>query len=85
MCGAVRISFPRFVIMDAIAALITTPLMMSIGYAFANNYTVIVKYLRDVKFVLIALGVVIALFLWRRYRRSHSAQSDAELDEEFKL
>jgi membrane protein DedA with SNARE-associated domain len=77
MCGAVRISFARFVIMDAIAALITTPLMMGIGYIFANNYDAIIKYLRDVKFFLLAIGLVAAVFIFRRYRRSRSESDEA--------
>jgi membrane protein DedA with SNARE-associated domain len=85
MCGAVRISFARFVIMDAIAALITTPLMMGIGYAFANNYTVIVKYMRDLKFVLIGLGLAVGFFLWRRYKRSQAEEALSEDDQEFEI
>ncbi len=76
MCGAVRISFARFVIMDAIAALITTPLMMGIGYAFANNYESIIKWVRDLKFVLVALGLVAAFFILRHYRRPRSESED---------
>jgi membrane protein DedA with SNARE-associated domain len=78
MCGAVRISFARFVIMDAIAALITTPLMMGIGYAFAHNYDVIVKYVRDLKYALVALGIVGAFFIFRHYRRPKTEQDDKE-------
>jgi membrane protein DedA with SNARE-associated domain len=77
MCGAVRISFARFVIMDAIAALITTPLMMGIGYIFANNYDAILKYLRDVKFFLLAIGLFVGFFILRRYRRSRSEPEQA--------
>jgi membrane protein DedA with SNARE-associated domain len=82
MCGAVRISFARFVIMDAIAALITTPLMMGIGYIFAHNYDAILKYLRDVKFFLLAIGIVVGFFFLRRYRRSRSEPDQAfDVDE----
>jgi membrane protein DedA with SNARE-associated domain len=79
MCGAVRISFVRFLVMDMIAALITTPLMMGIGYAFANNYQTILKWVRDLKFFLVALGLLGALFVVRRYRRQHSDQADQDL------
>ena len=77
MCGAVRVSFTRFVVMDAIAALITTPLMMGIGFAFANNYEAIIKWVRDLKFVLVAFGVIAAFFIVRYYRRP---QSEGPLD-----
>jgi membrane protein DedA with SNARE-associated domain len=78
MCGAVRISFSRFLVMDAIAALITTPLMMGIGYAFANNYEVIIKWMRDLKFILVGLGLIGAFFVYKHYKRKQS-----EVDEEF--
>jgi membrane protein DedA with SNARE-associated domain len=80
MCGAVRISFTRFVVMDAIAALITTPLMMGIGYVFAHNYEAILRWVRDLKFFLVAIGIVAAIFIFRRYRRQRS-----EVDEELAI
>jgi membrane protein DedA with SNARE-associated domain len=76
MCGAVRISFIRFLVMDAIAALITAPLMMSIGFIFAHNYETIVRWVRDLKFVLVGLGVLTAIFLYRRYKRTKDETDD---------
>jgi membrane protein DedA with SNARE-associated domain len=70
MCGAVRISFIRFLVMDAIAALITAPLMMGIGFIFAHNYEAIVRWVRDLKFFLVGLGILTAVFLYRRYKRT---------------
>lgn len=78
MCGAVRISFARFIVMDAVAALITTPLMMGLGYLFAHNYEAIVDWVREIKFILVALGVIGALLLYRRYRNRGGEERDAE-------
>lgn len=69
MCGAVRISFSRFLIIDAFAALITTPVMMGIGYMFAHNYDQILYYLDKVKFVLVAAGIFVAAVVVYRYKR----------------
>jgi membrane protein DedA with SNARE-associated domain len=69
MCGAVRISFSRFLIIDAFAALITTPVMMGIGYVFAHNYDQILYYLDKVKFVLVAAGICVAAVVVYRYKR----------------
>jgi membrane protein DedA with SNARE-associated domain len=69
MCGAVRISFSRFLIIDAFAALITTPVMMGIGYVFAHNYEQILYYLDKVKFVLVAVGICVAALVVYRYKR----------------
>ena len=69
MCGAVRISFSRFLIIDAFAALITTPVMMGIGYVFAHNYDQILYYLDKVKFFLVAAGICVAAVVVYRYKR----------------
>jgi membrane protein DedA with SNARE-associated domain len=69
MCGAVRISSSRFLIIDAFAALITTPVMMGIGYVFAHNYEQILYYLDKVKFVLVAVGICVAALVVYRYKR----------------
>jgi membrane protein DedA with SNARE-associated domain len=69
MCGAVRISFSRFLIIDAFAALITTPVMMGIGYVFAHNYDQILYYLDKVKFFLVAAGICAAAVVVYRYKR----------------
>ena len=37
-CGAVKMNFGRFLIADAIAALVSAPLMMAIGYFGADSY-----------------------------------------------
>jgi membrane protein DedA with SNARE-associated domain len=77
MCGAVRISFSRFLVMDAIAALITTPLMMGLGYVFAHNYQVIIRWMRDLKYVLVGIGLIAAIFIYRHYKRGKAeAESD---------
>lgn len=82
MCGAVRISFSRFLVMDAVAALITTPLMMGIGYAFAHHYETITRWVRDLKFVLVGLGIITALFLYRRYKRGKDDWDDTTFEPE---
>ncbi len=69
MCGAVRISFMRFLIIDAFAALITTPVMMGIGFAFANNYTDILSFLDRIKLLLLLLGLATAAVVLYQYKK----------------
>jgi membrane protein DedA with SNARE-associated domain len=66
--------------MDAIAALITTPLMMGIGYVFANNYQSILEWIRDLKFILVGLGLIAAFFIYRHYKRQQAEEVDDGLD-----
>ncbi len=83
MCGAVRLPFARFFLIDACAALITVPMMMGLGFLFANNYQLITTYLRQIKIVLAVVGLLVATFLVIRYRRraSDPAEDDAEYDD----
>jgi membrane protein DedA with SNARE-associated domain len=71
MCGAVRLPFARFFLIDACAALITVPVMMGIGFLFAHNYEIIIGYMRQIKIALIIVGVIIAAYLIIRYRRKN--------------
>jgi membrane protein DedA with SNARE-associated domain len=70
VCGAVRVSPARFIGADAIAALITTPLMLSIGYLFAEHYEALFLYVKQVKTSLVIAGVISFLYLALRYVRA---------------
>lgn len=68
-CGAIRMSFERFLIADAISALVSVPIISAIGYLGAENYEAILDTLRKTKTAfLVATVVAIALFFihWRR-------------------
>ena len=73
LCGAVRVKFRRFVVADMLAALITTPLMIYLGFLFAEHYQLLLEYLKQVKILTVGLGVVAAMIgvgTWiRRVRR----------------
>jgi len=80
MCGAVRLPFTRFFFIDACAALITVPVMMGLGFLFANNYQLIMAYIRQIKMGLIILGVVLLIYAVLRYRRKATDQIDDDSD-----
>jgi membrane protein DedA with SNARE-associated domain len=80
VCGAVRVSFVRFLIADAIAALLTTPLMLGIGYLFAQHFDIIVAAIKQIKLLLVLGGVGVAIYLYFRFRRK--VESPVEEGEE---
>ena len=94
VCGSVRMSFSRFFIADAIAALITAPLMLTIGYLFANYYASVVHYANQVKIGLLVVGLLVfgaiaAYILRKRSRMSadgapegDDVSEDAEVEAE---
>jgi len=80
MCGAVRLPFARFFIIDACAALITVPIMMGLGYLFANNYQLIMMYMRQIKIALVIVGLIGLAYVVIRYRRKSTDVDDEDSD-----
>jgi membrane protein DedA with SNARE-associated domain len=76
MCGAVRLPFARFFLIDACAALITVPIMMGLGFLFAHNYELIMAYIRQIKIALVVVGFVLLGFVVIRYRRKSTDPDD---------
>ncbi len=74
VCGAVRVSPPRFVVADAVAALVTTPLMLGLGYLFAEHYEVLLMYLKQVKTLLVIVGGCVLVYFALRYFRAKHAR-----------
>ncbi len=78
VCGSVRMSFVRFLVADAVAALITAPLMVSIGYIGAQNYDLMLQYVKQAKIVLLIGGIItfaiVGTYIWRR--RHHGPEDD---------
>lgn len=67
-----RVSFLRFLLLDGLAALISVPLWVYLGYLGADNHEWLVKWIRRGQSSLWALGALILLGLlawwWRRRR-----------------
>lgn len=75
-CGAVRVSFTRFIIADAIAALITTPLMLGIGFMCGEHYEEILQSINQLKELIgVALAIIVAYLLLRSRSRPAWHQS----------
>jgi len=72
-CGAVKMKFSHFLIADAIAALISAPLMIGLGYLAAENYQVILEWINRLKFYLVIPLSIAGLFayLWYRKKRDN--------------
>ena len=61
VCGAVRMNFRKFLFADALAALISAPLMMIIGFMGAKNYDAIMNGVARIKHI--TLFVIIILMV----------------------
>ena len=69
-CGAVKMSFKRFLFADAAAALISAPLMMLLGYLFAENYETLISGLKTAKEWSMIAGVLVIVAIYVIYKRS---------------
>ena len=64
-CGAVRLTFLRFLIADCLSALVSVPIMLWIGFIASENYETVMHYLGRVKtasMLLIASGAIATAF-----------------------
>lgn len=71
-CGAVRMSFGRFILADAVSALVSVPLMVGLGYLGSENYDRIVEVLRKTKILFFAatmIGAGLFYLHWKRRQR----------------
>ncbi|MDZ4785211.1 MAG: DedA family protein [bacterium] len=80
VCGAVKMRWSRFILADAMAALISVPLMIWLGYTFSEQYNSLVKWMDEAKLWLILLAfpaaVVIYLLFFKRKKLSNPTESE---------
>lgn len=76
-CGAVKMRVGRFLIADAIAALISVPLMMSIGYLASEHYEEVTKNLRNAA-IIIPPVILIAYLVWRWGKKTSQTEEISE-------
>jgi membrane protein DedA with SNARE-associated domain len=78
-----RISYITFIVMDGLAALISVPVWIYLGYFFADNLDILMEYVHDVqKAIFLALGllaVIIAVIYFQK--KFHSKMQDDKAEE----
>lgn len=80
-CGAVRMHFTRFLLADAVAALVSAPIMIAIGYLGSERYEEIVHFLRQVKYLSVVLGILalcVGIYIYRRKKQAAAKEKAAE-------
>ncbi len=75
LAGMSKMTFIRFIIIDGLAAAISVPTFVYIGYHFAAEINVIFDKLRHLKQIMVPVGIVIgilvlAVYLYRRKIKS---------------
>ena len=76
-----RVSFLRFLLIDGLAALISVPFWVYLGYFGANNHAWLEKWVRRGQgslWALVGLLLLTLLVLWWRHRRPACRSTDVE-------
>ena len=80
-CGAVRMRVYRFILADATAALISVPLMLSLGYYAAKKYDTVIMWIHRFEKLSIVIAAIIVILLTIYYIRSRRANQDESEDD----
>ncbi len=81
-----RISYITFIIMDGLAALISVPVWIYMGYFFADNLDILMEYVHDVqKAIFLALGLlalIIGIIYFKKKFHSKLQNEKTESEED---
>ena len=76
-CGAVKMEFRRFLFADALAALLSVPVMVWLGIKCAEQYQALTAFLDKATLIsFLLLAIVIALWLFLRYLRKRREENE---------
>jgi len=68
MAGTTRLSYRRFFLFDSLAAILSVPMFIWLGFVFSKKANVLFEWIKTVKiYVGIASGIVVVLYLFYRF------------------
>jgi membrane protein DedA with SNARE-associated domain len=82
-CGALKMSYTRFIIADMFAALISASFMLSFGFMFSDSYEYIISVFKTTKLIVfLAVGIIVVwIYLRIRKTRQEKLKHDVSGDE----
>lgn len=78
-CGAVKMHPRRFILADSLAALISVPIMIGLGYFFSEQYDRVVGYVdkaKEASLLIAFLGVIVVYLLYRKRKKTVVANTE---------
>ncbi len=79
-CGAVKMKFLRYLFADMLAALISSTIMITIGYYASENYQSIRGYIQKSEIVMAVVITASVLYWYYRRRKAKQLQKTNESD-----
>ncbi len=82
--GAMKISVWKFLAMNGLAALISVPVFVVLGYVFGHSYDKLKAQVAEIKYVIVfvLIGIAIIWVLWLSYSRSARVRETERLIKE---
>ena len=79
-CGVVKMRFVKFLAADAVAALISVPLMMWLGWLASEHWRELLEAVSRIKYTLFTFAaLLISFFVWRYFKYKDSKDTEEEL------
>ena len=78
-CGAVKMRFQRFIVADMCAALVSVPIMLSLGYFAAEHFEKALQIFKQIEYALLVATLLLLAYFYYRYK---SRQSEREKGKE---
>ena len=67
-----KISYLKFLLMDGLAAIISVPLLVYLGYFFANDLDVVIDYVKHSEiFITVLIVLFVVLFIVYKKRKKN--------------
>ncbi len=74
-----RVSFARFLLLDTLAAMISVPIWVYLGYFGADNHQWLMRWMHRGQtslWILVGIVIVVVLVVWWRHRRRTRCEQD---------
>ena len=73
LAGVLCMHWPRFAFFNFLGAVIWVSVISTLGYMFGSQLDVLLRWIGDTSWAILAIAVVVALFLWWKHRRAAAA------------
>jgi membrane protein DedA with SNARE-associated domain len=74
LAGVLRMSWRKFLLFNFLGAVLWVSVISSVGYLFGKHWEALVDLVQDANIVIAGAALVVAAFLWWRWRRNQKSK-----------